>query len=159
MKVEFIVIGKIKENYIKDAIADYSTRLSRYLDFSITELLEQKVPEKYSAGDIRQILSAEEVNIRKVFRDRSFKIIMAIEGKEFSSTDYAKLIETKAANGISDIQIVIGSTFGISSALKQDADLLFSLGKPTYPHQLMRLILLEQTYRAMKIIKNEKYHN
>jgi len=159
MKLEFIVIGKIKENYLKEGIKDYSARLSRGFDFSITEIAEQRVPDGYSVGDMRQILAVEEASIRKVLREKSFKIVMAIEGKELSSPDYAKMLETKMANGVSDVQIIIGSTLGVSQALKEEADFLFSLGKPTYPHQLMRLIILEQTYRAMKIMRNEKYHN
>ena len=84
---------------------------------------------------------------------------MAIEGKELGSPDFARLIGNQMTNGVSDIQIIVGSTLGVCEELKREADFLFSLGKPTYPHQLMRLILLEQTYRAAKIMKNEKYHN
>jgi len=159
MRIEFIVTGKIKEKYLKEGIADYEGRLSHYFDFKITELTEQKVPEKYTEGEKAQLLAAEAVSIRKIIRPKSFVVIMAIEGKELSSVYYAKLIDTQMTNGISDIQIIIGSTLGVCESLKREADFLFSLGKATYPHQLMRLILLEQTYRAAKIIKNEKYHN
>ena len=159
MKIEFIAIGKIKEKYLQEGITDYESRLCRFFDFKITELTETRVPDKHSSADVINVLEEEANNVRKYLRPKSFKIVMAIEGKQLSSLAYAELITRQATSGVSDIQILIGSTFGVSELLKREADFLFSLGSPTYPHQLMRLILAEQTYRAAKIIRNEKYHN
>ena len=151
MKVNIIAIGKVKEKYITDAIAEYAKRLSRYVDFKIIELPD--APPAKSPEEQRHIESEELLAKAKGF-------VMALDprGKELSSEDFANLFQTKCNDGISEFSLLIGGSHGHSNELREKADMILSFGKMTFPHQLFRVMVIEQIYRAMTIVAGTPYH-
>lgn len=154
MKISLITVGKVKEQYLRDAIAEYSKRLSRYCKLDIVEVADEKTPEHASEGVERQIKAKEGERIAKHIRDDA----LAIEGQQLTSEELAQKIDGLGVHGTSHIQLIIGGSLGLDPTIVKRADYLLSFSKMTFPHQLMRVILLEQLYRACKINAGEPYH-
>ncbi|MCR5118250.1 MAG: 23S rRNA (pseudouridine(1915)-N(3))-methyltransferase RlmH [Lachnospiraceae bacterium] len=157
MKTDIICVGKIKEKYLEDAIKEYMKRLGAYTNTEIIEVKDEKTPDNASEKEIKKILETEGARIRKYMDDKAHIFAMAIEGKQLTSEAFAKRIDDIGMTS-SKIQFIIGGSLGIDESIKKDADELLSFSKMTFPHQLMRVVLLEQIYRAHKIIKDEPYH-
>jgi 23S rRNA (pseudouridine1915-N3)-methyltransferase len=157
MKLHLICVGKLKESYWRDAFAEYEKRLGQYCSFTLTELPECRLPSYPSEAQILSALEEEGERIEKVSTG-SKVIALCIEGKEFSSVEFAERIEAFAVQGYGSIDFIIGSSFGLSQRLKEKADLRFSFSPMTFPHQLARVMLMEQIYRAFQIINHGKYH-
>ena len=156
MRISVICVGRVKEQYLRDAIAEYSKRLGRYCKLDIVEVADEKTPEHASDGLERQIKAKEGERIAKHIRDDAFVIALAIEGKQLTSEQLAAKINDLGLP--SHIQLIIGGSLGLDPAILKRADYLLSFSKMTFPHQLMRVILLEQIYRAYKINAGEPYH-
>ncbi|MCF1283350.1 23S rRNA (pseudouridine(1915)-N(3))-methyltransferase RlmH [Streptococcus sinensis] len=158
MKIKIVTVGKLKEKYLKDGIAEYTKRLSRFCKLEILELVDEKTPDKASDLENQQILEKEGSRILAKIAEREFVIALAIEGKQFPSEEFSSILSNITVRGFSDITFVIGGSLGLSSVVKKRADLLMSFGKLTLPHQLMRLVLVEQIYRAFMIQQGSPYH-
>ena len=158
MQIDIIAPGRVKEQYLRDAIEEYSKRLSRYCRLNIIEVADEKTPEHATDGVERQIKAKEGERIAKHLRDGAFVIALAIDGKQLSSEELAAKIDNLGLRGVSHIQFVIGGSIGLDDAILRRADFKLSFSKMTFPHQLMRVILLEQIYRAYKINAGEPYH-
>ena len=158
VKITLITVGKVKEKYLRDAIAEYSKRLGRYCKLDIGEVPDEKTPEPASDGLERQIKPKEGERSAKHIRDDAFVIALPIEGKQLTSEQPAAKINALGPHGPSHIQLIIGGSLGLDPAILKRADYLLSFSKMTFPHQLMRVILLEQIYRAYKINAGEPYH-
>ncbi|WP_251883508.1 23S rRNA (pseudouridine(1915)-N(3))-methyltransferase RlmH [Bifidobacterium longum] len=158
MNIDIVCVGRIRERYLTDAIAEYSKRLSRYCKLDIIEVADEKTPEHASEGVDRQIKAKEGERIAKHLKDGAFVIALAINGKQLSSEELAAKINDLGLRGTSHIQLVIGGSIGLDEAVLKRADYKLSFSKMTFPHQLMRVILLEQIYRAYKINAGEPYH-
>lgn len=158
MKISLVTVGKIKEKYFVNAIQEYSKRLSRYCKMEIIEVNDEKTPDKASEGEERQIKEKEGMRILKSLKEESYVIALAIEGQQIDSLKLANKIEQLGINGNSHITFVIGGSLGLDNRVLQQADELLSFSKMTFPHQLMRVILLEQIYRSYRIINNDPYH-
>ena len=158
MKITLITVGKIKEKFLEGAIAEYSKRLSRYCKLEIIQVADEKTPDK--AGEVleTQIKEKEGERILSQIKDGSFIIALAIEGNMLDSEELARKIETLGISGISQIVFVIGGSLGLSRQVLDRADYKLSFSRMTFPHQLMRVILLEQIYRSYRIISGEPYH-
>ncbi len=158
MNIQIICVGKLKENYLRDACDEYAKRLSRYCKFSIIELDECKVPENASDSQIESAIIAEGNKIISKINKNAMVFSMCIEGKQMSSEELAQKIETCAINGTNDIVFLIGGSWGLSKDAKALSDFKLSMSKMTFPHQLARVILCEQIYRCFNIINGGKYH-
>ena len=158
MNIQIICIGKLKEKYWTDAIAEYSKRLSRYCTLEIVELKEARLPDKASAADEENVKLEEGRAILKAIKDGTYVITLEILGKQLSSPELADKIETLSIEGKSNVAFVIGGSLGLSEEVSRRSDFKLSFSKMTFPHQMMRVVLLEQIYRGFKIIKNEAYH-
>lgn len=158
MKIQIITVGKLKEKYLKDGIAEYLKRLQRYATVEIVEVPDEQTPDGASVAEELQIKAKEGQRIQKYIRDDTYLIALAIEGKMFTSEQLAEKIEQLGVAGKSHITMVIGGSLGLDAEILNRADLLLSFSKMTFPHQLMRLILVEQLYRSYRIIKGEPYH-
>jgi len=158
MKITCIAVGKIKEKYFVDAIAEYTKRLSRYCKVEIIELPDEKTPDNASETEEEQIRKKEGERILSKISEGAYVISLAIEGTMLDSVEFSKKINELAVRGISHIVLIIGGSLGLSKAVKKRSDYLLSFSKMTFPHQLMRVVLLEQVYRAFRIIKKEPYH-
>lgn len=157
MNISIICVGKLKEKYLKDAIDEYSKRLSKFASVEISEIPDQKIPEKSNDKIDAQILEKEGAQILSKIKPDSFVIAMCIEGNLVSSEDIAEKIQNISMTK-SHITFVIGGSLGLSDEVKKRANYKMSFGRITLPHQLMRVVLLEQIYRAFKINANESYH-
>lgn len=158
MKIKIICVGKIKENFYKDAILEYSKRLSRYCILEVVEVEDEKTPDKASENECSLIKKKEGQRILSHIKDNEFIVTLEIEGKKLTSPGLAKKLEEITVLGNSTIDFIIGGSLGLSDEIKNKADLKLSFSDMTFPHQLMRVILLEQIYRAFKINNNEPYH-
>ena len=158
MNIDIIAVGKVKERYLRDAIAEYSKRLSRYCRLNIIEVQDEKTPEHASEGVERQIKRKEGERILKHIKPDAYVIALAIDGKMLTSEGLAAQINQLGLRGHSHIQMVIGGSIGLDDDVLRRADYALSFSKMTFPHQLMRVILLEQIYRAYKINAGEPYH-
>lgn len=153
-----MTVGKVKEKYFRDAIAEYAKRLSRYCKLEIIEVADEKTPDKASETEEEQIKQKEADRILKNIREDSYCIALVIEGKKMDSVSLARNIERLGLNGKSNIVFVIGGSLGLHQSVLKRADEKLSFSDMTFPHQLMRVILLEQIYRSYRIMKNEPYH-
>ena len=153
-----MTVGKVKETYFRDAIAEYAKRLSRYCKLEIIEVADEKTPDKASETEEEQIKQKEADRILKNIREDSYCIALAIEGKKMDSVSLARNIERLGLNGKSNIVFVIGGSLGLHQSVLKRADDKLSFSDMTFPHQLMRVILLEQIYRSYRIINKEPYH-
>lgn len=158
MKISIIVVGKIKEKFYRDAIAEYTKRLSRYCKLEILEVEDEKTPDKASELEEMQIKEKEAERIFKHIKDDAFVMTLEIAGKMFDSVEFADKIEKLGVQGTSHIQFIIGGSLGLHESVCKRSNLAVSFSKMTFPHQLMRVILLEQIYRGYRIINGEPYH-
>ena len=158
MKIKVVTVGKLKEKYLKDGIAEYSKRISRFAKLEMIELTDEKTPDKASESENQKILEIEGQRILSKVGDRDFVIVLAIEGKTFSSEEFSKQLEEASIKGFSTLTFIIGGSLGLSSSVKNRANLSVSFGRLTLPHQLMRLVLVEQIYRAFTIQQGSPYH-
>ena len=157
MNISVICVGKLKEDYLKSAIAEYSKRMSRFANFEIIEVPDQKIPDNAGKKLEEQILKKEGELILSKIRNNSYVIAMCVEGNLISSEELAEEIKNISMSG-SSITFIIGGSLGLCDNIKKRADNRISFGKITLPHQLMRVVLSEQIYRAFKINANEAYH-
>ena len=158
MRITLVAVGKIKEKYLTMGIEEYAKRLSRYCKLDIIELPDEKTPDNASPAEELQIKKREGERILKNIKDGAYVIALAIEGKQISSTDLADKIQSLGVNGESHLVFVIGGSLGLDDAVIKRADYLLSFSKMTFPHQLMRMVLLEQVYRGYRLINGEPYH-
>lgn len=158
MRITLITVGKIKEKYLRDAIAEYSKRLSRYCKLEIVEVVDEKTPDQASEAAEENIRNKEGERILKHIRDDMYVITLEIGGKMLSSEEFADKINSLGVQGKSSIAFVIGGSIGLGKEVLRRSDYALSFSKMTFPHQLMRVILLEQVYRGYRIINGEPYH-
>ena len=158
MRITVLCVGKIKESYLKEAIDEYSKRLGRYCDLDIIEVDDEKTSEKASEKEEEIVRQREGERIIKNIPDGAYVVSLAIGGKEYSSVEFAENINRLMVDGESHIVIIIGGSIGLSSEVLENSDGRVSFSRMTFPHQLMRVILLEQVYRSFRIIKGEPYH-
>ena len=158
MKIKLVTVGKLKEKYLKDGIAEYSKRISRFAAVEMIELADEKTPDRASDSENEKILDLEGNRILSKIGDREFVVVLAIEGKTLSSEEFSKQLEQSSINGYSTLTFVIGGSLGLSPQVKNRANLSLSFGRLTLPHQLMRLVLVEQIYRAFTIQQGSPYH-
>ena len=158
LNISIICIGKIKENYLKDAINEYSKRLSKFCNLKITELSDEKLPSKINDSIITEIKNKECDKIIDAIKKDSYIICLDLKGKEYSSEDFSRKIEDIALNFNSSITFIIGGTLGLNEKVLSLASEKICFSKMTFPHQLIRVFLLEQLFRAFKISNNETYH-
>jgi len=158
VSVQIICIGKLKEQFWRDAYLEFEKRLTRYCSLSLKELSESTLPENPSQAQIDTALMREGEAILSEISKDSFVCALCIEGKQFSSNEFAEKIDSLMSSGRSKITFVIGSSFGLCDKVKNRADLKLSFSKMTFPHQMFRTILLEQIYRAFSILGGGKYH-
>ncbi|MDC0558945.1 23S rRNA (pseudouridine(1915)-N(3))-methyltransferase RlmH [Candidatus Izimaplasma bacterium] len=157
MKITVISVGKLKEKYLIDGIKEYAKRLSKYTKLELIEVKDEHAPENLSQKDVDIIKDRESTRIKSRLKD-SFIISLAIEGKQLSSTELAEKFEDIKTYHNSHITFLIGGSLGLSNSLLKKSNFLLSFSKMTFPHQLMKLILLEQVYRSFRINNNEPYH-
>ena len=158
MKITLITVGKIKEKYYTDAIAEYMKRLSRYCKPEIIQVADEKTPENAALAVEKQVKDTEGERILRHGAEDAFVVALEIRGEMLSSEELADFIERKQVSGTSHIQFVIGGSLGLSEAVLRRADYRLSFSRMTFPHQLMRVVLLEQIYRSFRIIAGEPYH-
>jgi len=158
MNITVISVGKLKEKYLKDAIQEYSIRLTKYCKLDIIEVPDEKAPENMSAAEEDIVKLKEGQTILKNIKADTYIIALAIQGKQLSSEKFAGLISDLGLRGKSNIAFVIGGSLGLSEEVLKRADYHLSFSAMTFPHQLMRVILLEQVYRGFRIIRGEPYH-
>ncbi len=159
MKITILAVGKIKEGYLRDGIAEFTKRLKPYCSLTVIEVAEEKMPEAPSAAEVRQTLDKEGDKLLPLLKEGVFAIVLDVVGKPLSSDALAGLLAEKALAGRSELAFVIGGAYGLSEKVRQRADLLLSFSALTFTHQMTRLLLVEQIYRAFKIWRGEKYHN
>jgi 23S rRNA (pseudouridine1915-N3)-methyltransferase len=158
MLIRIIAVGKLKEKYWQDAVKEYRKRMEPYTKVEIVEIGEEKLPEHPSAAEIKLALTKEGESIRRQIPPSSYVICLAIKGKMLSSEELSDFISRQTLQGHSKIVFIIGSSYGLSQEVLGDGDFLLSFSPMTFPHQMMRVILLEQLYRSFKIAKGEPYH-
>lgn len=158
MNITVVCIGKLKEKYWTEAVQEYSKRLSKYCTLSINELKEEKASDNPSAAEEMAIKEAEGRSILKQIKKDAYVIALEIQGKELTSEALSEKMQGLAVSGKSDVAFVIGGSIGLSEEVLARADYRLSFSRMTFPHQMMRVILLEQIYRGFKIMRNETYH-
>jgi 23S rRNA (pseudouridine1915-N3)-methyltransferase len=158
MNIKIITVGKLKEAYLKDGIAEYAKRLQRFGKIQLIEVADEKTPDKASDAQNQQIMAKEAQRIQEKIGERDYVVVLAIEGKQFPSETFAEKLNDVAVQGYSDITFIIGGSLGLAPEIKQRAQLKMSFGQLTLPHQLMRLVLIEQIYRAFMIQQGSPYH-
>ncbi|HEY8420583.1 MAG TPA: 23S rRNA (pseudouridine(1915)-N(3))-methyltransferase RlmH [Thermoclostridium sp.] len=158
MQIQIVAVGNIKEKYLKDAVSEYEKRLSRYCRVTINEVSEEKVPETLSTAEKEQVLKKEAERIRNSLLKNTFTVVLDLKGEQPDSPGFSKLLSSWMLQGKSSISFVIGGSIGLDRKLVKEADYSLCLSNLTFPHQLTRVILLEQIYRCFKIINNETYH-
>ena len=158
MKITLITVGKIKEKYLRDAIAEYSKRLSRYCKLEIIEVADEKTPDHASEVVEKSIRDKEGERLMRYIRDDDYVITLEICGKMLDSVAFSRQLENLGIRGQSHICFVIGGSIGLGKEVLKRSDYALSFSKMTFPHQLMRVILLEQIYRSYRIISHEPYH-
>ncbi|WP_353094679.1 23S rRNA (pseudouridine(1915)-N(3))-methyltransferase RlmH [Tissierella praeacuta] len=158
MNIRIVAVGKIKEKYIQEGIKEFTKRLSRYCLLDIVEIDDEKAPESLSEKEMEMVKNKEGVKILGKIPQNSFVISLVIEGKQLSSEDLSIKMKELMINGTNDITFIIGGSLGLSKNVINRSDFKLSFSKMTFPHQLMRLILLEQIYRGWRIMRGEPYH-
>lgn len=158
MNISVIAVGKLKEKYLKQAVDEYSKRLSRYCKLDIIELPDEKTPDNASEKEEEQIRDKEGKLILSKIKDNAYVVAMDLKGKELSSEEFAKFISNCGIMGNSNIVFVIGGSLGLSDEVRKRANYKLCFSKMTFPHQLFRVMLLEQVYRGFRINNNEPYH-
>ena len=158
LNINIVCVGKIKENYLKDAISEYSKRLSKFCNLNIIELADEKLPNKLNDSIINEIKNKECRKMIQSIKKDSYIVCLDLKGKEFSSEEFSKKLDDIALNFNSSITFVIGGTLGLNQEILSLASEKICFSKMTFPHQLIRVFLLEQLFRAFKISNNETYH-
>lgn len=158
MNIKIIAVGKLKEKYLKDAVNEYLKRLSAYAKVDVIEIADEKEPDNASAKDIEIIKNKEGSKILDKIKEREYVILLDVEGKLISSEDLAEKLADLSLTGDSNLVFVIGGSNGVSEEVSRKANFKLSFSKMTFPHQLMRVFLLEQIYRGFKINRGEAYH-
>ncbi len=158
MKIRLLTVGKIKENYLVQGIREYEKRLSRYCKLKIIEVSDEKTPDKASDALEAQVRDTEGKRILKYIRDDDYVIALAIQGKMPDSVELSQFMENLGIQGKSSVVFVIGGSLGLSDEVLKRSDYQLSFSRMTFPHQLMRMILLEQIYRGYRIMMHEPYH-
>ena len=158
MKISLITVGKIKEKYFEQAIAEYAKRLSRYCKLEILQVADEKTPDGASAALEAQIKDREGERILAHVKDGAYVVALAIEGHMLSSEELAEKMGSLTVGGVSHIQFIIGGSLGLSEKVMRRADFALSFSRMTFPHQLMRVVLLEQIYRSYRIMNHQPYH-
>ncbi|QOV20650.1 23S rRNA (pseudouridine(1915)-N(3))-methyltransferase RlmH [Blautia liquoris] len=158
MKVTILAVGKVKEKYLRDGIAEYAKRLSRYCKLEIIEVRDEKTPDHLSRVEESLIKAKESERLLRYIHEDDYVVALAIHGIMLDSVGFSKQIERLGISGISHIVFAIGGSLGLSEEFLKRADYNLSFSKLTFPHQLMRMILLEQVYRGYRIMNHEPYH-
>ena len=158
MKIKIIAVGKIKEQYLKDGIAEYLQRLSSYAKVEIVEVNDSKVKDNPNESDIKKVINEEGERILSKIKSGDLVVNLDLNKKEFDSVEFSKFLNDKIVEGGASVTFVIGGSYGLSNKVKERANYSISLSKMTFLHQMTRLILLEQIYRSFKILNNETYH-
>ncbi len=158
MKITILAVGKIRESFYREAIAEFQKRLSRYVKITIQETVDEKTPDHASERENEKIRELEGERLLKFLQTDAMVIALAIDGTMYDSLQLSEKIQKLGVSGVSHIIFVIGGSLGLSDAVLKRADLRLSFSKMTFPHQLMRVILLEQIYRSYRIMNHEPYH-
>lgn len=158
MKIRILAVGKLKEKYLLQGVAEYEKRLSPFASVELIETREERMPESPSEAEKEDALKKEGANLLRLMPEKSFLIVLDVRGELLSSEALAEKIAALALQGKSDLTFLIGGAFGISAAVRKRADLRLSFSPMTFTHQMVRLLLYEQVYRAFKINRGEKYH-
>lgn len=158
MNIDILCVGKIKEKYLRDAVDEYTKRLSKYCRVNIIEVSDEKTADGQSEALDQKVKRIEGERLLKHLKDDAYKVALEIKGKELDSTELADKINRLGIDGVSRIQFIIGGSLGLDIDVIKKSDMGLSFSKMTFPHQLMRVILLEQIYRSYRIISNEPYH-
>ena len=156
--INIICVGRLKENYLKEAIDEYSKRLSKYCELNIIEINDEQLPNKINSSTIEQIKKKECEKIMENIKNDTYVIPLDLKGKQFTSEEFSGKIENIQVQGYSNITFIIGGTLGLTEEIIKRANETICFSKMTFPHQLIRVFLLEQIFRAFKISKNETYH-
>lgn len=158
VKIKIITVGKLKEKYLVQGINEYLKRLQSYAKVEMIEVADEKAPENLSEAEMLQVKRKEGERILTKIGDQDHVFVLAIDGKQFSSEAFSKEIEQLGIHGKSQLAFVIGGSLGLSGEVMKRSQQQMSFGKLTYPHQLMRLVLVEQIYRGFRIMRGEPYH-
>ncbi len=158
MKITILAVGKMKEKFFADAVTEYRKRLSRYCKLELIEVADERTPEHASGHEEDLIRAREGERLRKYIKEGAYVISLAIQGRQASSEEFSEKIESLGVQGESHIIFIIGGSIGIDRGILQESRELLSFSKMTFPHQLMRVVLLEQIYRGFRIMKGEPYH-
>ena len=158
MKIRIVAVGKLKEKYLREGVAEYAKRLAPFASVELLETREEYMAENPSEAQRQQTLAKEGERLLRLVPERSFLIVLDVKGKLLSSEALAKELASLALQGQSDLTFLIGGAFGLSPAVRDRADLRISFSPMTFTHQMVRLLLYEQIYRAFKINRSEKYH-
>ena len=158
MRFYVVCIGKLKDAYLRDGVAEFVKRMRPYGGITITELNESKIGDKPSDSDRKQVVDEEGERLLKVVPKNAYTVLLDVYGKTMSSEDLAKTVAKLEVDGVSDMAFIIGGAFGVSEALRQSVNYKLSFSPMTFTHQMVRLLLVEQIYRASKINRNEPYH-
>ncbi len=156
--ISIICVGKLKEKYLKDATEEYLKRLSRYCKIDVIELQDESLPSKLNESLIDDIKEKEGKKIIEFIKNSSYVLTLDLKGKQFTSEEFSEKIENISIQGYSEVTFIIGGTLGLSKEVIDNSNELISFSKMTFPHQLIRVFLLEQIFRAFKISRNETYH-
>ena len=158
MRFYVVCIGKLKDAYLRDGVAEFVKRMRPYGGITITELNESKIGDKPSDADRKQVVDEEGERLLKAVPKNAYTVLLDVYGKTMSSEDLAKAVAKLEVDGVSDMAFIIGGAFGVSEALRQSVNFKLSFSPMTFTHQMVRLLLVEQIYRASKINRNEPYH-
>lgn len=158
MRFYVVCIGKLKDAYLRDGVAEFVKRMRPYGGITITELNESKIGDKPSDADRKQVVDEEGERLLKAVPKNAYTVLLDVYGKTMSSEDLAKTVAKLEVDGVSDMAFIIGGAFGVSEALRQSVNYKLSFSPMTFTHQMVRLLLVEQIYRASKINRNEPYH-
>lgn len=158
MKITILAVGKVKERFYREAVEEFAKRLNRYCKLEIIEVADEKTPDGASEMEEKQILEKEGIRLAKYLRDDAWVCALAINGKRLDSVGFSNKIEQLGISGVSHLEFVIGGSLGLCESVLRRADFKLSFSEMTFPHQLMRVILLEQIYRGYRIMLNEPYH-
>jgi 23S rRNA (pseudouridine1915-N3)-methyltransferase len=158
LRITLIAVGKIKEKFYSEALSEYSKRLSKYVKLEVIEVTDEKTPDQASEREKAQILEKEAQRILAKLPPSAYVVPLAIEGKMLSSEGLSEMLAELGLQGDSHVAFIIGGSLGLADSILERADFKLSFSKMTFPHQLMRVVLLEQVYRAFRIMRNEPYH-
>lgn len=158
IKITILSVGKIKEKYFADGISEYAKRLKRYCKLELIEVADEKTPDSASEREELQIKEKEGKRLFKYIKEDAYVIALAVEGKQLDSVELSHKLEKLAVSGVSHIIFIIGGSLGLDNRITNRADFKLSFSRMTFPHQMMRMILLEQIYRGYRIMKGEPYH-